>query len=350
MVTPNANQHYVSERLLKQFRVPGCPLQCYQIDTGVWKSRATDKTCSSDGYNQLSAFGEVDDTLEQAFTKVESKLPRTLAALERAAKTSMSELSADIYENLCWYCTFIWRISPFAKATAIVNLTEQIHLDFKHGKDTLLRDLGIPKHIINHLWNAHRLGRKIILDPNNCQQLIYRIQFQRLFRLDYSQFFHATEWAVYNSPLELPLSDMALVQFTFKGLQTTYYIMPIGPRLLLRGKLRHDLRRAVAPPRIMGGTLHPQIAEYWRDVICLSPIIQLVSPRIIPDIEFIRARGVAKGIAFPKIVNPKDAISVGLNHSRADLRFRDVSVSEHVKFVHSFIKPPVQQEPMALSA
>jgi hypothetical protein len=210
----DSNQHYVSEALLKRFRIPGNPLQCYQIDSGQWKSRSTRHACSSDGYNQLRVFNELDNTLEKEFSRVESKIGKTFKALEAASIGSSLDLPESIYDNLCRYCAFLWRISPFAKATSMINMLEQVHLDFKNGKETLLRDLGFSNDRIEEYRKYHFEGKRLVLDSENVLQLVYRIQCTRLYPLDYSLFRRNTDWAVYRSPIELPISDVALVQFT----------------------------------------------------------------------------------------------------------------------------------------
>jgi hypothetical protein len=36
MNNPNENQHFISQVLLKRFKILGNPLQCYQVQTGEW--------------------------------------------------------------------------------------------------------------------------------------------------------------------------------------------------------------------------------------------------------------------------------------------------------------------------
>jgi hypothetical protein len=109
---------------------------------------------------------------------------------------------------------------------------------------------------------------------------------------------------------------------------------------MLRGKVPLDARTYLQPHRIKGGDMPLTDAEYWHDVICLSGIVEIVSSRIIPEMEVIRARGRSKGISFPKLINPKTTITGGLKLSEVELKFRPVSTQEYVQFVHSIIKPP----------
>ena len=80
------NQHSISQVLLERFKIPGSPLQCYQVQTGEWIPKSKEKACAWPGYNQLLVSGVADNTLEEAFSKVESGLRKTFKALEDAAR------------------------------------------------------------------------------------------------------------------------------------------------------------------------------------------------------------------------------------------------------------------------
>jgi len=133
-------QHYVSQVLLRRFANNG-RLQVFDIKTRKWKSLPPKKIFCQSGYTQLLANGQVDNTLEREFGKVERQLPKTLAALDNAAKKSQVTLPPEVYTNLCWYCAFLWRISPFAKAKAPVDFVMQINQDLEHGRYDLLRQV-----------------------------------------------------------------------------------------------------------------------------------------------------------------------------------------------------------------
>jgi hypothetical protein len=45
----NERQHYVSQVQLERFKIPGSPLQCYQVETGDWKVRSVEKACAAGG-------------------------------------------------------------------------------------------------------------------------------------------------------------------------------------------------------------------------------------------------------------------------------------------------------------
>src|ERR1039458_9262938 len=101
MNSKNELQHYVSRVLLERFRIPNSPLECYQVQTGEWKQRSVEKVCSSHGYNQLLVAGDVNNAIEDSFSKVESNLPNTFRILEEAANQPSIELPKPVYENLC---------------------------------------------------------------------------------------------------------------------------------------------------------------------------------------------------------------------------------------------------------
>src|SRR4051812_34587337 len=112
MHSQTENQHFVSQVLLRRFTVSGL-LQRYDLQTNKWRPKSPKRVFSEFGYNQLLVSGQLDNTLEDAFSKVETPLPKTFAALEEASNSSETELLPAIYDNMCWYCAFLKRISPF---------------------------------------------------------------------------------------------------------------------------------------------------------------------------------------------------------------------------------------------
>jgi hypothetical protein len=335
----NANEHYISQVLLRRFTVAG-RLQCYRVQTDKWKRESPQNVFSEFGYNQLLVDGQVDNTLEQAFSKVETHLPKTLEALEVAANKPSTELSSGIYENLCWYCAFLKRISPYAKAAAPADFVVQIDQELKNGRVDTLRDvLNFPETIIQHFQKQYALGHQIIIDSENFLQLVYRIQFRLGYARDYSMFRYNTKWTICNSQIELPLSDMGLVQLQISVHKAVFYVLPIGPKLLLKGQINWGQQTSSSQTLMTGANLTSVEAEYWFDAICLSAVNELVSSRVIPDILAVRARAKTKGITFIKIVDPDTVISAGLKNFTANFGFRFVSTEEYVKFVHSFIQP-----------
>jgi hypothetical protein len=335
----NENQHSISQVLLERFKIPGSPLQCYQVQTGEWVPKSKQKACAWPGYNQLLVSGEVDNTLEAAFSKVESGLRKTFKALEEAARKPSTHLAPAIYENMCWYCAFLKGVALFSKPGAVVSFVFQINWELENGKHDLLRQLNISKEIIDAWRRECALGRKVIIESENGLQLLYRFQFRRTYALDYGQFL-STNWSISNSPIELPMSDVGLVPIHLRDQKANHYLLPIGPNLLLEGICFFDLTKNSPQPFVRGLTLTQGEAEYRFDAICASAVVEIICSRRIPNISVSISRAKAQGITFHKIVNPQAITSAGLTNADDDFRFRVVPVDEYVKFVHSFMLPP----------
>jgi hypothetical protein len=171
-------------------------------------------------------------------------------------------------------------------------------------------------------------------------QLIYRIQFQRCYAGDFSLFRHNAKWTICNSPIELPLADVALIDLPVHAHNATCYVLPIAPRLLLKGWIEWGEQTSSPSTSIKGYTLTDDEAEFWLDAICWAALTELVSYSVIPDVPGIRARAKASGIAFHKVPNPEVAIAAGTKDFRSQFGVRFVSSEEYVKFVHLFVQPP----------
>lgn len=339
MNVANENQHWISQHLLKRFKTDGAPFQCYQVETGEWVSKGLERTCAAHGYNQLLVSGEADNTLEAAFSKVESGLRNTFRALEDAVKRPVTELPQPVYSNLCWYCSFLKGVARYSKPGAVVSFTIQLNMELENGNDSLLRDLKIPEHAARELRRQSAMGRKVIIESENLLQLLYRFQFARNYQCDYSQFL-STKWAVSNSPIEFPMSDVGLVPMVLEDHKANHCLLPISPHLLLEGVFFHDLSKNSSRPVVRGMNLTQDEAEYRFDCICASAITEVICARKLPNISEARSRAKANGTRFCKIPDPKRITSSGLaDVGYGDFLFRIVSVEEYVKVVHSYILP-----------
>ena len=87
MNNKNERQHYVSQVLLKRFKATGKSLQCYQIQTGLWKAKRIERACSARGYNQLLVGGNMNNTIEDSFSKVETNPPRDIQSIADRSKS-----------------------------------------------------------------------------------------------------------------------------------------------------------------------------------------------------------------------------------------------------------------------
>jgi hypothetical protein len=341
MNNPNENQHFVSKVLLKRFKIPRNPLQCYQVQTGEWIQKSPDNACSSPGYNQFLGLNQVDEEnkLEADFSAIESRLPKVFNALEEAAKKSATELSAGIYEDLCNYCAYLKLIAPYAKPGAVAAFMFQLNWELERGEKFLLRDLKIPEDTIALWRKEYASGKRVIVEAENALQLFYKFQFNRSYRAD-SEHLKTAHWTVFNSPIELPISDVGLIPIGFEDLKLCVYLLPFSPRLLLKGLLYFDQTKN-SPQRIVKSlTLGADEAEYIFDSICSSAIIEIVCSRMNADVPIAIRRAKSKGIKFLKIQNSEGVLSAGLKKISDDCVFRIVAIDEYVKSVHSFVMPP----------
>lgn len=345
----NQNQHYVSRVLLQRFKHSGAPLQCFELETGEWKPRSVEKACAASGYNQFIGFGQIDNTLEQAFSKIESRLPQTLKALEKIADGGPNELATPSYDNMCWYCAFLKLSSLPAKAAAVVNFVMQLNLEVQIGQRVLLQELQIPEDVIARWRKESAAGQKIIIDSKNVLQLIYRNQFLRSYANEFV-IFRDTQWVVSTSPIKLPMSDIGLIPIHLSDENANHYILPISPTVVLEGIFFLDLKKNATRRPLKTLALTTEQAEYLFDAICSSAVIEIICSRKIPQISECLARAKRRGIRFHTIVAPKALRETGLQYTDNELRFRTVSLPEYVSFIHSFVKPPADDSEVTPSA
>lgn len=337
-------QHYVSRVLLERFRHPGKPLECYDVQTQEWNQRSVEKVCSAPGYNQLLLSTDVNNAIEQSFSQVESNLPKTFKALERASKKSSTELEKNTYDNLCLYCAFLKRTSIFAKPGAVASFLAQLNMELEKGSYYLFRELNVPDDVISKFREGYAQGGRLIIESDNVIQLVYRLQFERLLNLNFMEFLHC-EWTVSRSPLELPMADIGLVQIQLTDLNAIQYLLPIGPHLVLDAIFYHDLTKNSSRLTIAGHQLSKVEAEYRFAALCLSGVNEIIFSNRHSDIQIRLEHARTMGITFTKIVNLQAVLSAGLKSCDLRYQLQMVSVEEYVRFVHSFIQPPNLQSP-----
>jgi hypothetical protein len=339
----NQKEHYISQVLLRRF-MSNKKLQKFDIKFGKWKRKGTSPKhiFSSLGYNQLIRFGECDNSLDTELGKLETKLPATIKALDDAANRDSTRLDAPVYENLCWYLAFLWNMCPFAKAVAPVNFIAQIMLDLQNGKIDRLKSLGHTESNIAEILNYHKKGFKFIITGKNFLQLVYRIVFSDKFIETHMQFRYATKWTIYKSPIELPISDIALIKFHDRNANAILHVLPIAPQTVLIGTAKVGTNIATSTDTIVkGGKLTDSEAEYIFDMICKSAFFTVASKSKLGDIMAHRKRATEKGITFPTIPNLERILTAGLIpfESAQDFLLTPASTEQYVKFTHSFIKP-----------
>ena len=332
------NQHYVSRVLLKRFRLPGQPLQCYNIAAGRWEVKSVEKACAESGYNQLITTDGIDNTLEEEFSKVESRVPKAFRFLERCADRGSTELPERVFTDLCQYCAFLTLSSIAAKASAVVNFVYNLNLEIEIGQRRLLRELEIPEAIIADWKPAVLSGSRLIIEADNALQLIYRHQFRRRFGDECALYRH-TKWVICKSPIDLPIADIGLVPLSQQNPKLNRYILPVGPRLVLQGIFFHDVSRNSPNQKLKTLELTQEEAQECLDIICAAAVTEVFCQRKIENIADTFARAQAAGIEFLQVENPQAVTGAGLQQATKELRFRVVPMKEFVAFVHSFVKP-----------
>ncbi len=334
----NENQHYVSRVLLKRFRRPGHPLRCYELATKRWKPKSLEKACADSGYNQLITPSGIDNTLEQEFSKVESRVPNALRFLERAAEKGSVVMPAQVFTDLCRYCAFLALSSIAAKATATVTFVYQLNLEIEIGQRHLLRELQIPESTIAAWKPAVLRGDRVIIEAENALQLIYRHQFRRRFGEECA-LFRYTKWIVCQSPVDLPIADIGLVPLPLQDPKLNRYILPLGPRLVLQGILFHDVTKNSPNQKLRRLILTEKEAEECLDIICASAASEVFASRPINNIAESFRRAKKAGVEFLQIADTQKILTAGMRQPSEELHFHLVSMKQFVTFVHSFVKP-----------
>jgi len=335
----NENQHYISRVLLNRFRIPNKPLRCYQLKTGEWVPKSVGRLCSAEGYNQLLVPGlPTNNNVEASISRVESLLPKTFKALEAAAYQESTELPETIFKNLRDYCTFLKLSSPFSKASAVVSFLTQLNIELERGKYSLWREIKTPQNIIDGFRKEYASGGRVIMEAKNLLQLIYRLQFERTLDVNYAEMAN-TDWTIAVPTVDLPMSDIGLVQVQLDSYKAKYYLLPIGPRFLLEGIFYHDLKKNSVRTAIRGVRLTQEETEFRFDCICLSSVREIIFSRECPDVKSSLGRARRSGLRFARITNPDLVFTAG--GQDADMRYslNCVSEAEYKKFIHSFVMP-----------
>jgi hypothetical protein len=284
--------------------------------------------------------GKSDDTLERAFSAVESRLPKTLKQLEEAAYNAFTHLPSDIYENMCRYCACLKNIGLFAKPDALVGFVIQANMELETGEYALLRDFNIPERTLASWRKEYALGSRVIVEAENTLQLLYTLQFKRWYERDYGMFRNVA-WTICKSPIELPISDVGLVATVCKNVEAIIYLLPVGPNLVLKGLQHFDPAKNSTREGVNGIELKREQADCIFDIICSSAVTEVVSTRQNERIAQSVGKAKQNGVTFPEVVNPEAVTSAGLKNSTDQLCFRLVALDEYKRFVRSHVRPPV---------
>jgi hypothetical protein len=214
-----------------------------------------------------------------------------------------------------------------------------IHL--KHRNLIRLREYGFTEARMKMMLKQHFKGLRFIISGQNYLQYIFRVQFIQNCKLRACNFARLTKWTVYNSPIELPISDIAMIDMP-ESKTANLFIWPISPDRIVIGKLQLG-----SPPPfyttdciLYGGQLDNEAAEDFREIICLSAIKSVVCNNKM-DVAGIRAKAKARNVKFTKLQNWEEVISAGLKTIDKIRDFDIVAVSneEYNKYIHSFVRP-----------
>lgn len=327
------NQHYVSQVLQRRF-ADGPFLQRFDLKWKKWKRVSTASIFSRVAYSQLLAFGQCDNSLDEAFQKHESALPETLGFLDDVANRGTSEVPDSICSNLFWYCTFLWLMSPFKKAVSPLDFTLQLNLDLNHGVTKLLDLMGVSCADVQTIRNLHSQGMKFILCGENQLQSIFRINFKLKYGELYDIMAHFANWKLNTSPIILPLSDCPF--FTFDANKTALYIFTISPTLVLVGNFPAPPIQRKAKVTVATDTLNVGEAEYIRDAICLSAITAIASKTKGIDVLAARNRARQYGVVFPKIKDLDAVLLAGTSQCNTVPRVFPVPPEVYTQYLKSF--------------
>jgi hypothetical protein len=342
MDTTDANQHYITESFVKRRFGKNGSIERYDLKWDSWNTKHSPKfVFAGTGYTQLLVDGEpADNTLEKSFGDIENQLQQIYPVLDAAAKQEKLLVDMDIHKNLCLYCAYLYHLSPFSKANSPALYAMSLDLDLQHGNVQHLQELQMAERDISNMQKLHSQGWKFIVTGDNYLQWTFRVQFVRNANYKAKLFFENTKWTVYNSPIELPISDIALIDYP-EANKATLFILPIAPQLVLIGRLEHG----TPPPTytdsvIYGNSLKTESAEDVLDIICFSALRTIVSKNRM-DIKAIRERAAKKNIAFTKVMDLESTLLAGKKiFSPRTFRLLPVKKDEYAKFIHSFVQPP----------
>jgi hypothetical protein len=337
----NTNQHFISQVLLRRFSTNG-RIQKYTLKYGEWSSRGTapQSLFSEYGYNQLLAFGEQNNELEERLKPLEDTLPDTLAELDNAAKAKETTLDPEIYKRMCSYCAFLWQMSPFCKLAAPVLFIQQLMFDLNVKNIDFLDALGYRDEDIARIIQHHANGGNFIITGKHYRQLVYRLLFPKQLVCLYNTFRFCTKWTVARSPtIELPIGDMALIQYRLQDVNAMRSILPISSTSILIGESPMGTNIRTSNDTIVhGGKLEQAGAEYFRSVICQGAVLTVASNTRIGDINEWRKKPV---VNLVQLQNVEEVLKSGLMPitSPQDFLITPASTQDYVKWTHSFLKP-----------
>lgn len=337
MNIPNRNQHYVSQVLLRRFIDDTGVLQRFCLKSNTWNQKSPKAVFSRIGYNQVIINGVHDDSLEESFTRLEDKLPEVLKALDTVANGGSTRLEEAVYNNLMWYCAYLWNMSPFAKATAPMHFLLQLDSDLKFGRTDLLKAMAIPERDFKSILDLHSKGQKFILQGGDYLQVIFRIVFNNKCPWEFDAL-SRIKWKVYHSPIEVPVPDVVFLKFYDKPQQAHVHVFPLAPKLVLIGSVKSHVQLLKrAETTIERDTLTQDEADYIVQAICLSGITAIASNTRAHDIRMLRQLAEQRGISFAKIKDLNAILTAGTKEMKGNLMLMPVTNEQYKSYMNSFV-------------
>ena len=331
----HTNQHYISRAFITRFSIDGKPnnFHKYLVTSDRWQKAGPKNTFCHNGYTQLIEDGQLDNSLELVFGKVETNLGPMFAALDEVANLGTKSIPEALYDNMCWYFAFLHCLSPYFKAAATRNFYEDLNEQLEIGQGDLLERLT-PSQIAFGQAELKK-GNKIVIDsdPDTAAQFLFRVQFIRHCKTLASRFRFHTQWTVCRSSIDFPISDIAIMPIPFKDFTT--YSLPISPNLYMVGELPSILNTKSAATTIERAEMPPEASENWLDLICQSAQICLVSKVVIPDVFQRRERAKSKHL-LNNIKHPGKVIAHGKISFKTDSPLKSASKDEYDKIISQF--------------
>jgi len=336
----NTIQHYVSQAVLKRFRRGSTRLQCYQVQTGLWRQKSVRDACSAKGYNQIIVGDQSDHTIENDLMKIESKLPTTLAFLDSLPLNQRSVIPQDILANLRDYCSFLKLISPVEKPGAIVALMAEINMGLDKQNYNLLRELHVTEEAIQKLREYYLQGGRVVIEAKNLMQQLFRFQFPRLLPFT-RNIFQQAKWFLASSPIDIPLSDVGIVPMHLTDLNANHFILPIAPRLVLEAIFYLDQKKNKSSGILDRVEYTVEEAEYRLECICGSALTEIICSQRIDGIADYIKRAFENNVRFHKIMRPELAFQSGQEEADPNFALKVLSTPEYIQFMHEHIQPPM---------
>jgi hypothetical protein len=333
---PIKNDHYISQALLRRFtNDDGKFMRCWvraKQGKGVWSPAVPSNTFSHDNYNAIKTLNENDRNVDKFFSVVENNITEILATLDSVEGRKFIETTPQAYNNLCWYCAFLYTLSPLYKAACPLVFLTNLNQEIAAGGGKLIDNYMLMQPTaLRCFQKGIAMGRKIVFTSENYLNLVHRVQLHRECQGFAALLRKSAKFSVLESHINLPLSDS-----TFVGVKSSptelMFVLPVKPLALMTVVIPKGPHLVTGETKIYGGRLRLEAAEYTVDSICLTAQKSLISKVKIDDVAERRARCGAKWPEFKHIKNPDEVLGAGLKDYSGEFRLRIVTKEAYDKF------------------